>query len=61
VRAEHPERRHETADVLAIDVVLRVGVAVRDRHLRMRLDHVIGFEERLDRELPIARQPFLDV
>jgi hypothetical protein len=47
--------------VLAVDVVLRIDVAVGGRDLRVRVADVVGFVERLDRQLPVSRIALLDV
>src|SRR3546814_5991734 len=45
----------------ALPILLRVGVAVGRRDLRVRLDDVVRLKKRVDRELPVAWQTLGDV
>ncbi len=54
VRARRAERGKIAADVVAEDVVLRVGVGDERQDLRVRRDDVIRLHERFLRHLPVA-------
>ena len=59
--ADHAERGDEAVHVIAVGVILRVGIAVRGRDLRVGGEHVIGFVEGFLVEFPVRGDALLDV
>ena len=47
--------------MFTVDVVLRIGIGVGNRHLGMRLDDVIGLHERFHVQLPVGRDRFVNM
>jgi len=61
MRAGYADRVHEAADILAENIILRVGIGGGVYRLRMGFQYMISLEKGLHRHLPVGRQDFLGV